>query len=57
MGQVGIVAVRVLDGAPVESQGIGRNADPVGIDIRGLHDILELELGGAAPTMKLRLTG
>ena len=56
MGQVGIVAVDIPDGAPVEGQGVGGNAIPVRIDVGGLHDVLEVQ-GGALPKMEVRQAG
>ena len=41
---------------PVERQGVGGNTVPVGIDIGGLHDILEVERGTDSP-MDVRLPG
>jgi hypothetical protein len=42
--QVDTVAIGVLDGAPVEGQRVGGDADAVVVAVRGLNDVFEREV-------------
>jgi hypothetical protein len=46
--QVDTVAIGVLDGAPVEGQRVGGDADAVVVAVRGLDEILEREVASTS---------